>query len=170
MIEQIAGERLAADPGERPERRRHVGACQGFFTRLPDRGDLSRQMKPDFGHQWRGGDCRVPADKEAWVHRGYPTTCPAMIAASNSQPTIRFDRNLPRQSVGRAIFTRAACHPSCNAAAANPTQNHSPSPAARPASAHSSTATAKKMKSHGRVRSPSAKAEDLTPIRASSSL
>ena len=52
MIEEIAGQRLAADPGEGPKRRRQPGAGENLFGRLPDRCDLGRQVKPDLRDQW----------------------------------------------------------------------------------------------------------------------
>ena len=100
LIEQVAGQRLAAGPGKGPERRRHGAARQAVFARLPDRGDFGRQMEADFRRERRRGDRGIAADEQGGVHSAVQSTWPATIPASTSQPTARFERNLARQSAG----------------------------------------------------------------------
>src|SRR5439155_19406140 len=47
MIEDVAGKRLAAGPGESPKRRRHRAACEGFLGGLPNRSDLGGEVEVD---------------------------------------------------------------------------------------------------------------------------
>src|SRR5271170_557194 len=72
VIEQEAGEGLAAGPSKSPERRRNPAARQAFLTRLPNWGDFRRQAELDLGHQRRDRDRRVAADEEVGVHDRYP--------------------------------------------------------------------------------------------------
>jgi hypothetical protein len=56
MVEQVAGERLAARPGERPERRRPLGAGD-LLGAHPQPDGLVGKVQPHLGHE-RGGPQR----------------------------------------------------------------------------------------------------------------
>ena len=71
VVEDVAGEGLAAGPGEGPERRGkpRPGASQ-CFGRLPDGGDLGRKVERDLGDQggagrWRCGRQRTPSEESS---------------------------------------------------------------------------------------------------------
>ncbi len=49
MVEQVARQRLAAGPGEGPERRRQADLGQRLLGQLPERGDLVGQVEPISG-------------------------------------------------------------------------------------------------------------------------
>ena len=53
MIEDVTGERLAARPGERPERRRQPNLAELVLGALPQRQRFLRQMQFHLGHQRR---------------------------------------------------------------------------------------------------------------------
>ena len=68
MVEEVAGERLAADPDEGPERRWQPAAREAFLGGLPDRSDLGGEVKADLRHQWRRRDRGIAADEDGRIH------------------------------------------------------------------------------------------------------
>src|SRR5262249_51692510 len=70
MIEEIAGERLTAGPGERPKWRRHCAARQAFLCSLPDGGNLSGEVEAKLRHQRRRSDGGVAADENGRIQGG----------------------------------------------------------------------------------------------------
>lgn len=51
MVEQVAGQRLPAGPGERPERRVQAALPVGLLGALPQADRITRLVQPDLGHQ-----------------------------------------------------------------------------------------------------------------------
>src|SRR5271166_1540687 len=139
MIEDIAGERLAAGPGESPKRRRHRAARQTFLGGLPNRSDLGGEVEAELRHQRRCRYRRVASDEDSAVHADQPRW-PQTIPTSMSQPTARLERNLRKQSAGLSVATRAACQASGTPTAARPAQKTAPNSAACPAADHRSSA------------------------------
>ena len=106
MVQHVPGQRLAAGPGECPERRLDAVPVQRFFRGLPDRGDGGREMQHDLRHQRRPAQDGVSRDERAGQNR------PSSSAAATANPASRFSRNRRRQPAGSCMSSRTTCHSS----------------------------------------------------------
>ena len=68
MVEHIAGERLAAGPGEGPERRRQADSSELLLGLLPKRQRLVREVELYLGHQRRRDQSRVLPNEKLRIH------------------------------------------------------------------------------------------------------
>src|SRR5260221_7610364 len=93
MIEQVAGQRLAAGPGEGPEGRRQGAAGKRLFGGLPDRRHLGGEVEPDLRYQRRREDRRVALDKKRRIHGSEfirKVVTPARAGVQGSRSDLRF--------------------------------------------------------------------------------
>ena len=112
MIEEMAGQGLAAGPGEGPIGRGQAVALEIGLGRMPDGQDLAREIKLDLGHQRRGGQRGFGADEDSGI--AHPVSRPArtrprMMPMKRIQPSQRLARNLARQSAGSSKSTAKIC-------------------------------------------------------------
>ncbi|MCL4715941.1 MAG: hypothetical protein KJZ75_13620 [Hyphomonadaceae bacterium] len=67
MIQEVARQRLAAGPRERPERRRQAEFAELLFRQLPQRHGVVGQMKLQLRHMAGRQHARVLADESGDV-------------------------------------------------------------------------------------------------------
>ena len=118
VVEDTAGQGLRAGPGEGPERRRDAFAGEPRLRRLPDRGDLGREMEADLGDERGRADGGVGGDESGGAH---VESAPIRKARPIASPVSRFSLKRARQPAGSSTSSVMACQASRSAGSSRAT-------------------------------------------------